>query len=846
MDETGQPGVEVTAGGHGVSERGGVTQSDATPWSAADPREPTQDSPAESWRRGGGPGGYGPPTGPPAEAGQDRAARRLPSYADLFNLPPQPGAGATNGSAHEPTGLNGTALNGASMPRGSTNGTGYPGGNPAQPVNGAGYTDQPFPGFAEHPAPAAAEPAGRGFDERATMDQRFGASPAGYFGPAPGGAGGTPPAGVPAVPAGQAGTPQPAGQAGTPQPGGAQPGGGHDRDPRAGHYPPPGHEPTGHDRSGQPYQSGGYPPVYPGEPRESPPGPPDVQRAQPSRYRPASPTYGDQREAFAPGAESGYSSRYGPAGAAGEWSRGEEVAPGWAPTSSPPLPPGYERVPVPRSAPPVEYGEPTDYREQSAAAPASAPPRHRDPAAYPYPAPPQYGDPAHYGDSARRGGSQPAERVGGYEAPERAGGYEPPERAGGYEPAAYAAPPAPAGYPGQPWQQTGPADPGERTDRYGEPAADRRGGGDREPAAYGSAPAPAYPPASDHTGYPPDPFEAYRVAEPGGTEASADAERLNSWADVGRHPSDLPQRVPSEPDVPAVPGIDHVPSIDAPPAETPELARIATYLRDEDEDAPNGPVRPDGFDIAAVLAAARVVPGVREAILRPSPGGVHTLRLELADDADPASVSRHVARLLNETMGLAAEPHGASMGQPTEAAEAAEAVARRRPVSGVRRSDPPRPAYAAVASYQQAEPPRPLPGAPTGPRVVIDQVEVGTQGMDALVEVRLTADGRQACGVASGPAFDGYVLRLAAVAAANAVDELLVEHDSQSRGRCFIEHATVVPLGSCEVAVVVLLLVVGGWVEQLAGSAVVASDPRQAVVRATLAAINRRLEALLP
>jgi hypothetical protein len=40
-------------------------------------------------------------------------------------------------------------------------------------------------------------------------------------------------------------------------------------------------------------------------------------------------------------------------------------------------------------------------------------------------------------------------------------------------------------------------------------------------------------------------------------------------------------------------------------------------------------------------------------------------------------------------------------------------------------------------------------------------------------------------------------------------------------------------------------LACGGWVEQLAGSALVADDSRQAVVRAALAAVNRRLEALL-
>jgi hypothetical protein len=129
---------------------------------------------------------------------------------------------------------------------------------------------------------------------------------------------------------------------------------------------------------------------------------------------------------------------------------------------------------------------------------------------------------------------------------------------------------------------------------------------------------------------------------------------------------------------------------------------------------------------------------------------------------------------------------------------------------------------------------------------VIDEVQVSTFGLDATVEVRLAADERRAIGRANGPAVDAYVLRLCAAAAATAVDDLLsTAEQAGDRGKCFVEHAAVVPFGSCEVAIVVVLLVCGGWVEQLAGSALVAGDPRQAVVRATLAAVNRRLEALL-
>jgi hypothetical protein len=144
-------------------------------------------------------------------------------------------------------------------------------------------------------------------------------------------------------------------------------------------------------------------------------------------------------------------------------------------------------------------------------------------------------------------------------------------------------------------------------------------------------------------------------------------------------------------------------------------------------------------------------------------------------------------------------------------------------------------------------PPRPLyPAHDSGPRIVIENVQVNTFGTDATVEVRLGVAGRSAFGEASGPAVDGYLLRLCAMATAGAVDQLLSTSDHpEAPVRCFVEHAAAVPFGASQVAVAVLLLSCNGWVEQLAGSAVVTGDDRLAMVRATLAAVNRRLEALL-
>ena len=447
----------------------------------------------------------------------------------------------------------------------------------------------------------------------------------------------------------------------------------------------------------------------------------------------------------------------------------------------------------------------------------------------------------------------------------------------------------------------------------------------------------------------PDPVETYADPDPAAPE---DSEPDESMVDEAVEDDSLPQRVPGEPDVPTVPGPDAEETDES--AQVRDIARISDHLR---HDEPTGrPLLRESIDTEAVLAAVRGVPGVRDAQLRPNPGGVHSLRLDLVEGADAGQISREVARLLKERLGLAAavgapgaagapggvgapsapEAPGVSGASGVSGAPGAPGVAGaaagarptsggpaafggtalggtalggtghggaagsgaagvggagtlagqapplsglessgsgadwagRRAGDGGRRIEPDA-AYAgrrrvhsatvqgrASVEPRAAELPgltvldrasRPLPRPEEAVRVVLDQVLVSTFGMDAKVEVRIGAGGRRAVGEAEGPAVDQYVLRLAAAAAAAAMDRLLVEEGTGvNRGRCFVEHVAVVPFGNCEVAVVVLLLVCPGWVDQLSGSAVVAGDPRQAVVRATLAAVNRRVEALLP
>ena len=207
-----------------------------------------------------------------------------------------------------------------------------------------------------------------------------------------------------------------------------------------------------------------------------------------------------------------------------------------------------------------------------------------------------------------------------------------------------------------------------------------------------------HPPTPSHRGYvAPTAFSGFTgrsVGEPGGTPIGEQTARA------------LPQRVPAEPDVPTVP---EPPSVE-PPAETPALARIATHLRRGD--VLSAQERQEGFDVKAILAAVREVDGVRDASLRSTPAGAHSLRLDLAEGADPAEVSRQVARLLQDRMGLDA----AMQGGEAAAARSQSAPTAAQPVVGSAPANTP-PATAFLPRRRPAAP-RCRPPAPAPPGTI--------------------------------------------------------------------------------------------------------------------------------
>jgi hypothetical protein len=120
-------------------------------------------------------------------------------------------------------------------------------------------------------------------------------------------------------------------------------------------------------------------------------------------------------------------------------------------------------------------------------------------------------------------------------------------------------------------------------------------------------------------------------------------------------------------------------------------------------------------------------------------------------------------------------------------------------------------------------------------RPVIAEIGVRSTGAEIEVEVRLELDDDTFVGIERGAAAASARPRLVASATLSALDELLGVPAA-------VESAAVVDTGTHAVALVVLTLSVPRIGPQsVAGSAVVRGDETDAVARAALSAVNRRL-----
>jgi hypothetical protein len=242
----------------------------------------------------------------------------------------------------------------------------------------------------------------------------------------------------------------------------------------------------------------------------------------------------------------------------------------------------------------------------------------------------------------------------------------------------------------------------------------------------------------------------------------------------------------------------------------------------------------------AIVAALRDVPGVAEADVLPSSADDHlgTLHLGVAADYDEVAVATTVSRLLRERFGIGVDADrarlvtvGGAIDEPDTDAGATQRGAAFEPVRESGLAEHPEPVDAVGAHVF---------GGRDGNRAAIQRMQLVTSGLDATAEVGLAAGGVNVAGRASSAATHGGVHRAVASATLRAVEELV-----GGALRCELDHVAVTALGQERTVLVAVTMLTAGRAERLTGSAAVRDDVRQAVIRATLDAVNRRLEQLL-
>jgi hypothetical protein len=289
-------------------------------------------------------------------------------------------------------------------------------------------------------------------------------------------------------------------------------------------------------------------------------------------------------------------------------------------------------------------------------------------------------------------------------------------------------------------------------------------------------------------------------------------------------------------------------------------------------------------DLVTALLAVEGVAGAEVESLGSGPG---TLRLQLAPDSDEVAVAGAVNRLLRARFGLAVDadrvrvfeqtgrpglagrlersPDDDRASRPDRTSTTERATSVRPPSPFPPLLPPPvpademrlvddRPVVRSSSSFVEVDsiPESAGPTAESGEdaaarvhmvrpgRLAIQRVQLVSAGLGVAVTVTLGLDGTTYAGEAEGSATPGGVHRSVAVATLRAV-ELLVD----GAARFEVEHVELTRLGADQTVVVLVTMLTGRATQRLTGASVVREDVRQAVIRAVLAAINRRLEVML-
>lgn len=238
-------------------------------------------------------------------------------------------------------------------------------------------------------------------------------------------------------------------------------------------------------------------------------------------------------------------------------------------------------------------------------------------------------------------------------------------------------------------------------------------------------------------------------------------------------------------------------------------------------------------DHPELVAALLAVSGVAAAAVEPDDDGPGTLRLQLEPGADEVGVAGEVNRLLRSRFGLAVDADRVRVvDEPTRPADLHDSKPE---------ETAPTPVAVEEAEAERAEAP-PLPDVTMARpgRLVIERVALVSAGLGTTVSVSLGLDGQSYEGSAEGTSTAGSLHRSVAGATLRAVEAVV-----DGSVRFDVEHVEIATTGPDRTALVVLTMVTDRATQRLSGASVVREDVRQAVIRAVLAAVNRRVEPLL-
>ena len=213
-----------------------------------------------------------------------------------------------------------------------------------------------------------------------------------------------------------------------------------------------------------------------------------------------------------------------------------------------------------------------------------------------------------------------------------------------------------------------------------------------------------------------------------------------------------------------------------------------------------------------------------------------SLRLQLMPGADEVAVAGAVNDLLRARFGLAVDTDRVRVLEESAHATELDEVDHRDepdvPSTGPPGSPSP---LTAVRAPHLPQVHMARPG-----RLTIRRVQMMTAGLGVVATVQLGLEGGVYEGTAEGAATVTSVHRSVAIATLRAVESVV-----DGRARFEVEHLEVAISGLDRTALVVITMLTGRASERLSGASVVREDIRQAVVRAVLAAVNRRLEPML-